>query len=86
MWMQKSGQYESWDWSLKFTIMHLGNWKFVCLGICLQLSTFAQAGLMFAMIALPVDQGNHSNQTITLALFPPYMSIESFFPERKVCV
>ena len=42
---------------------------------------------MFAMIALPVDQGNHSNQTITLALFPPYLSIESFFPGKKgLCV
>ena len=49
---------------LKFTDMHMGS-KFVCPGMCLQLSTLAQTGLMFAMIALSVDQGKHSTDHIT---------------------
>ena len=52
--------------------MHMGS-KFVCPGMCLQLSTLAQTGLMFAMIALSVDQGKHSitDHHITLAAFHP---------------
>ena len=61
--------------------MHIDS-KFVCPGMCLQLSTLAQTGLMFAMIALSDDQGKHSNQTITLAAFHPncmyFRGIKSF--------
>ena len=62
--------------------MHIDS-KFVCPGMCLQLSTLAQTGLMFAMIALSVDKGKHSNQTIT-SPWPHFTQIVCISVESKV--
>ena len=56
--------------------------KFVCLGICLQLSTLAQTGLMFTVNALSVDQGKHFTRP---SLWQYLTHVRKYFMKKVEC-